>query len=156
MMLGGRYETLELLGSGGMGDVYLASDLENRTRRVAVKLLKEEVSDDIVMRFDRECELLSRVSHPAIVKVLDRGAADKQVYFVMEYVAWPTLAQRLTARQKSEQPFSLQEAVALLARLADALDHLPGLGIVHRDLKPSNVLVSDELDLRVIDFGLAG
>ncbi|MBI3891095.1 MAG: protein kinase [Candidatus Wallbacteria bacterium] len=155
MLIAGRYETLQLLGTGGMGEVFLARDARSG-QDVALKILKEEVSQDIMVRFDRECALLSRMSHPAVVRVLDRGTDGGKVFYAMEHVPWPTLTQRFAERFKQGRSFRLDEVLAVLSVLASALDHLHSIDVVHRDLKPSNLLVSDSLDVRVIDFGLAG
>ena len=155
MLIADRYETLELLGTGGMGDVYLAKDLRSG-QQVAVKLLKEEVTEDIVVRFDRECEVLARMSHPAVVRVLDRGESEGRVFYAMDHIPWPTLSQRISTRFREGKGFALEEVAKVLRLLAGALDHLHSLDVVHRDLKPSNLLVSDDFDVRVIDFGLAG
>ncbi len=155
MLIADRYETQELLGTGGMGDVYLAKDMRSG-QQVAVQLLKEEVTEDIVVRFDRECEVLARMSHPAVVRVLDRGESEGRVFYAMDHIPWPTLSQRISTRFREGKGFALEEVAKVLSLLAGALDHLHSLDVVHRDLKPSNLLVSDDFDVRVIDFGLAG
>ncbi len=155
MLIADRYETLELLGAGGMGEVFLAEDRVTGDQ-VALKILKEEVSQDIVVRFDRECELLASMSHPAVVRVRDRGTSEDRVFYAMDYVPWPTLSQLMTRRMKEGKAFSVDEVVTILRAVAAALDHLHSLDVVHRDLKPSNLMVSDDLQVRLIDFGLAG
>jgi serine/threonine-protein kinase len=108
MLIADRYETQELLGTGGMGEVYLARDSQSG-QEVAVKLLKEEVTEDLVVRFDRECAVLARMSHPAVVRVLDRGESDGRVFYAMDYIPWPTLSQRISSRFREGKGFTLEE-----------------------------------------------
>jgi serine/threonine protein kinase/tetratricopeptide (TPR) repeat protein len=148
----GRYRVLERLGRGGMGEVYLAEDPTLR-RRVAIKLLAEEVARDPERRhrFVREAVAASALTHPHVAAVYEAGETDEgEAYICMEYVAGETLAARL-ARER----LSIDDAVRISREIADALDEAYRRGIVHRDIKPANVMIDDRGRVKVVDFGIA-
>jgi serine/threonine protein kinase len=151
----GPYHMLQLLGRGGMGEVWLAEQKEPVRRRVAIKLIKAGMDTrEVVTRFEAERQALALMDHPAIAKVFDAGSTPQgRPYFVMEYVTGiPITAycdrHKLTTRQRLE----------LFVRVCEAVQHAHQKAIIHRDLKPSNILVS-EVDgkplPRIIDFGVA-
>jgi non-specific serine/threonine protein kinase/serine/threonine-protein kinase len=151
----GPYRLLELIGEGGMGQVWLAEQREPVRRRVAIKLIKAGMDTrEVVARFQSERQALALMDHPAIAKVFDAGSTlHGRPYFVMEYVAGlPITAyadkHKLTTRQRLE----------LFMLVCDGVQHAHQKAIIHRDLKPSNILVS-EIDgkpmPRIIDFGVA-
>jgi predicted ATPase/tRNA A-37 threonylcarbamoyl transferase component Bud32 len=146
-----RYERLELLGRGGMGEVYRArqTDLD---RIVALKLvLNERLGDPMFLaRFRREALAMARLNHPHIVGVYDFGEWQGRAFLAMEFVAGTSLRTRL--RQAALPP---DEAFAWGEQLCDAIGYAHELGIIHRDLKPENILVTSEGHLKVADFGLA-
>jgi predicted ATPase len=146
-----RYERLELLGRGGMGEVYRArqTDLD---RIVALKLVLNERSSDpqFLARFRREALAMARLSHPHIVGVHDFGEWQGRPFLAMEYVAGVSLRSRM--RQEGLTP---DEAFTWGEQLCDAIGYAHELGIIHRDLKPENVLVTQDGQLKVADFGLA-
>jgi eukaryotic-like serine/threonine-protein kinase len=152
----GHYRVVELLGSGGMGEVYLAED-ERLGRRVAVKVLSEALAADSSARrrFEREARVISSLSHPHICALYDLGEADGPgvgrpvSYLVMELVEGKTLGERL--RQGS---LALAEALRLAIQIAEALAAAHRKGVVHRDLKPSNVMLTTS-GVKLLDFGLA-
>ena len=151
----GHYRILERLGSGGMGEVYLAEDVRLH-RCVALKMLRDDVQADeqAQARLLREARAAAALTHPGIAVVyeideLDRGDGPVQ-FIAMEYVAGETLAEH--ARRK---PPSLEEALDIVDRLAEALGEAHARGIVHRDVKPSNVMVAPDGRLKILDFGLA-
>src|SRR5215216_4818094 len=150
-ILDGRYRLGSLLGVGGMARVYLASDwvLE---RQVAVKVLSPPFAQDpvFVERFRREARAAARVSHPNIVAVFDSGSDAGQHYLVMEYVAGQSLAE-LLARQGRLVP---RRAAELAIQVCGALAAAHAQGLVHRDVKPANVLVGDDGQVKVTDFGI--
>jgi len=150
-ILGGRYQLGSLLGVGGMARVYLASDrvLE---RQVAVKVLSPSDAQDpvFVERFRREARAAARLSHPNIVAVFDSGSDADQPYLVMEYVPGQSLAQ-LLHRQGRLVP---RRAVELAIQLCAALAAAHAQGLVHRDIKPANVLVGEDGQVKVADFGI--
>ena len=151
----GRYQALQQLGEGGMGEVWLASQVEPLRRLVAVKLLKPGLlSRELAGRFAAERHALSLMNHPGIASILDGGeAADGRPFIVMEYVAGLPIT-----RFCAEHALDLDQRVRLVAAAAGAVQHAHQRGVIHRDLKPSNILVS-ELDgtpsVKVIDFGIA-
>jgi eukaryotic-like serine/threonine-protein kinase len=149
----GRYVLGESLGSGGMGEVYLAHD-EVLERDVALKVLRSHYAGDeeSAERFRREARSAASLSHPNIVQVYDRGEAeDGTPYIAMEYVPGGTLNEQIERRG----PFGARETAAVGAQIADALGAAHERGVIHRDIKPQNVLVSAPGDLKVTDFGIA-
>ncbi len=135
----GGYVVGRRLGSGGMGSVYLA---RHRTlpRDVALKVLHAGLAATpaVRARFEREAELVSRLSHPNVVDVLDRGTQDGVLWIAMQYVAGPDLA-AILARDGAAPP---QRALAIVAAVGQALDHAHACGLLHRDVKPANVLLA--------------
>src|SRR5271156_4612921 len=151
----GPYHLLQLIGEGGMGEVWLAEQKQPVRRRVAMKLIKAGMDTrEVVARFESERQALALMDHPAIPKVFDAGSTSEgRPYFVMEYVAGiPITAycdkHRLTIRQRME----------LFILVCEGVQHAHQKAIIHRDLKPSNILVA-EVDgkpmPRIIDFGVA-
>ena len=147
----GPYRILSLLGTGGMGEVYLGEDTR-LGRQVAIKVLPEEVALDParLSRFDQEARAAAALNHPNICTVHDIGDHEGLRYIAMEQLEGQTLGDKIGAR-----PMPVDEVVALAAQIADALDVAHGKGIVHRDLKPSNIFVTDRGQAKVLDFGLA-
>jgi protein kinase-like protein/sulfatase-modifying factor enzyme 1 len=148
--LAGRYALVRELGQGGMGAVFLGKDVK-LGREVAIKVLPPTTRAYLGSeRFQREVQLVARLSHPHIVPLFEADEVDGFLYYVMEYVEGESLAQRL-ARQG---PISLDEAIRIIAEVGDALQYAHEHGIVHRDIKPANILLSGE-HARVTDFGIA-
>ncbi|NUP07597.1 MAG: protein kinase [Polyangiaceae bacterium] len=150
-VVGQRYEIRELAGSGAMGTVYRALDLEAK-RAVAIKVLSALGPSDIA-RFDREATVLSRLRHPNIVRYEGRGTtADGRPFLVLEWIDGETLGSRL-----GQVIPTLEESVSLVRAIASALAHAHEHGVVHRDIKPDNVLLTGTgFDSpRVLDFGVA-
>lgn len=150
--LDGRYEIHELLGQGGMAYVYRAYDrIENRW--VAIKILKEELSDnsDFLRRFRNESKAIAVLSHPSIVKVYDVSYGDRIQYIVMEYVDGITLKQYI--EQQGELKW--REALYFTVQILQALQHAHERGIIHRDIKPQNIMVLEDGSIKVMDFGIA-
>jgi serine/threonine protein kinase len=147
----GHYDVRSLLGSGGMGEVYLARDTR-LGRDVALKLLPAAFTRDAerLRRFEREARAASALSHPNITTVFEVGEADGEHYIAIEYVDGPTLRERLSAG-----PLPLGEALDVGAQVADALAAAHEAGIVHRDVKPENVMLRRDGYVKVLDFGLA-
>ena len=149
----GRYVLGASLGSGGMGEVYLAHD-EVLERDVALKVLRSQYAGDeeFAERFRREARSAAGLSHPHIVQVYDKGETeDGTSYIAMEYVPGGTLKEQIERRA----PFGARETAAVGAQIADALEAAHERGVIHRDIKPQNVLVSASGDLKVTDFGIA-
>lgn len=146
----GPYEILSLIGAGGMGEVYKASDTR-LSRTVAIKVLPSHFSQNAEMkaRFEREARTIGGLNHPHICVLHDIGYQDGTDYLVMEYLEGQTLAARL---EKGTVP--IEEALKTAAEIADALDKAHRQGVVHRDLKPSNVMLT-KAGAKLLDFGLA-
>ncbi len=150
--LAGRYELLDVLGRGGMGVVYRATD-RVLGRTVAVKVLPAERAEDpmFVTRFEREARAAASLNHPNIVAVYDSGRDGDTRFIVMECVPGESLAQLLRQRH----PLPAAEAVGIGVQVASALAAAHRAGIIHRDIKPGNVMVDAELRVKVLDFGIA-
>lgn len=147
-----RYELEELIGGGGMADVYKARDcLLNRP--VAVKILHEEFKQDkeFVDKFQREAQAAARLSHPNIVNIYDVGVADGDHYIVMEYVPGRTLKDRI----RQEGHLSVSESLRVAREIAEALAHAHANNLVHCDIKPHNILMMADGHAKVADFGIA-
>ncbi len=151
-LIGGRYRLDRLLATGGMAQVWEATD-ETLTRKVAVKLLHPHLAIDesFVARFRREAVAAARLSHPAIVSIYDTCSEDHLEAIVMELVHGSTLRDYLNEHGAVEPG----QAVAILSEVADALDTAHRSGIVHRDIKPANILLSTDGRVLVADFGIA-
>jgi serine/threonine protein kinase len=151
-VIAGRYRVESLLGSGGMGQVFRAGDLQGGPA-VALKVLRplDEGQEDRVRRFRREIEVLRRVQHPAVLHISDWGTSEGRLYLVTELVDGEDL--KLAIRRRG--PFPPQEAAAVGATLAGALAAAHAQGVVHRDVKPNNVMIASDGSLRLLDFGLA-
>ncbi len=145
------YEIEALIGRGGMGVVHRARQL-GLDRRVALKTIAagRDASPHLIERFHREFEAVASLNHPAIVPIHDVGVRDGVPFYAMELLEGGSLADRLAAG-----PLPIAEAVALVERLALAVDYAHRQGIIHRDLKPSNILFNAEGAAKVADFGLA-
>jgi predicted Ser/Thr protein kinase/tetratricopeptide (TPR) repeat protein len=139
------------LGHGGMGVVYLARQ-QSLNREVAIKVLRpsNQAFRNLVDRFLHEAQHLAQLRHPHIVAIYEVGDADGEPYFTMDYVNGEPLTQRLMSG-----PLSPTQAVDLLKQIASAVQHAHKRGIVHRDLKPANILLNQQGDAFVTDFGLA-
>jgi len=148
--LADRYRIEREIGSGGMATVYLAQDLKH-DRQVAVKVLRPELG--AVMGSDRflaEIRTTANLSHPHILPLHDSGEADGLLFYVMPYVEGQNLRQKLDR----DGQLSVEEALRIAGRVADALDHAHRHGVIHRDLKPANILSQDGEPV-VADFGIA-
>jgi Tol biopolymer transport system component len=146
-----HYDIKEHLGSGGMGDVYRATDTK-LGRSVALKFLRDEFTDDPgrAARFRREAKALASLNHPHIAAIHGHEEAGGRTFLVMEFVAGQTLDERILGR-----PLAVSEALAIALQIVDALEAAHDNGIVHRDLKPSNIKITPEGRVKVLDFGLA-
>jgi CheY-like chemotaxis protein len=149
----GRYQVDRLIGGGGMGNVYRGTDIFTH-ETVAIKQMRVELTGGmpgLVERFLREGEVLRRLNHPNIVKVLATAEEGGQHYIVMEYVSGGSLADLLEKQPKL--PF--ERVVSIALELSDALSRAHHLHILHRDIKPGNILLAEDGAPRLTDFGLA-
>ncbi len=145
------YQIERELGHGGMGVVYLARQ-QSLNRDVAIKVLRpsHQTFRNLVDRFLQEAQHLARLRHPHIVAIYEIGEADGEPYFTMDYVDGEPLTQRL-----SHGPLAPTQSVELFKQIASAVQHAHKHGIVHRDLKPANILLNQQGEAYVTDFGLA-
>jgi serine/threonine-protein kinase len=154
LLLDGRFRVLQLVGAGGMGEVYLGEQV-SLGRKVAIKVLHADLMmhPSMIERFKREARLLSAIEHPAVVRVIDYGEAGVGACLVMEYVEGENLYDVLQAGAMAPS-----RALPLLYQLAEGLAAIHDKGIIHRDLKPENVLLTKGLrgeQARLLDFGIA-
>ena len=147
-----RYRILEPIGKGGMGEVFLAEDIELE-RKVALKFLPEALQNDsaAIARLRREAKAAAALDHPYICKVYEVSETeDGRTFIALEYVAGETLAARI-----ERDPLPLKETLRVAAEIAEALEKAHESGIVHRDLKPANIMLAPDGHIKVTDFGLA-
>jgi serine/threonine protein kinase len=154
-VIDGRYRVQARVGSGGMGAVYRVEHVR-MGKVAAMKVLHRELAkeDQIIKRFRREVEVVSRLNHPNIVQTFDFGSWEGLLYVIMEYVK----GEDLGAIIKREGPLPVPRALALGVQICSALDEAHHLGVMHRDLKPENIVCvrrRDEEHAKVLDFGLA-
>ncbi len=147
-----RYEIIRSIGEGGMANVYLGYDTI-LDRNVAIKVLRGDLSNDekFVRRFQREALSASSLAHPNIVEMYDVGEDDGLYYIVMEYVEGKTLKQLLKKRGN----LTLSETIDIMLQLTDGMAHAHDSYIVHRDLKPQNIMIKDDGQIKITDFGIA-
>ncbi len=150
--LGDDYELLSLLGSGGFGRVYKVRDL-HLEREVALKVLNPTLTQDseVVERFRREAQLAARLNHPNIVNIYDIAGRFGLIWYTMELIDGPSLAQLV----EREGPLPMDRVLRLLREALSALAHAHGMGLVHRDIKPENILIDPTGSVQITDFGLA-
>ncbi len=150
--LDGRYEITELIGEGGMADVYKAVDVVDG-KEVAVKILKKEFaeSEEFLRRFRNESKAIAVLSHPNIVKIYDVGFSEKIQFIVMEYIDGITLKEYM----ESERVLNWKDSVHFVTQILRALQHAHERGIVHRDIKPQNIMMFTDGTIKVMDFGIA-
>lgn len=150
--VGERYEILSLIGGGGMSNVYLAHDVI-LGRDVAIKILRYDFTneEELHRRFQREALSATSLTHPNIVSVYDVGEDRDMHYIVMEYIKGKTLKQYI----QEFSPLSPAKSVQIMKQLTSAIAHAHENGIIHRDIKPQNILVDDEGNVKITDFGIA-
>src|SRR5678815_2325203 len=146
-----HYEIISHLGSGGMGDVYQATD-SKLGRSVAIKFLPEAFSHDSdrVARFEREARVLASLNHPHIAGIYGLEESGERKFLVMELVDGETLAERI-----KRGPIPVDEALTISKQICEALEAAHEKGIIHRDLKPANIKITPDGKVKVLDFGLA-
>jgi serine/threonine-protein kinase len=153
----GQYRLLESIGSGGMGNVYKAHSIRQKTSIVAIKVLKEELFkvESNRTRFKHEGAIIDKLNHPNILKIFERGVHEDRLYFVMEFIQGITLEKKIETGGRLD----LAECYHIMIQVADALAMIHGKNIVHRDLKPANIMLTekdgDANFVKLLDFGLS-
>ena len=146
-----HYDVTALIGEGGMGQVYQATDTK-LNRQVALKILPEAFATDPdrLARFQREAQVLASLNHPGIAAIYGIEEQEGTRALVLELVEGPTLADRI-----SKGPIPIDEALPIAKQIAEALEAAHEAGVIHRDLKPANIKVREDGTVKVLDFGLA-
>ena len=147
----GHYDVVALLGEGGMGQVWQATDTQ-LNRQVALQILPDAFAadPDRLARFKREAQILASLNHPNIAAIYGIEESEGTRALVLELVEGPTLADRI-----SKGPIPLDEALPIAKQIAEALEPAHEAGVIHRDLKPANIEVREDGTVKVLDFGLA-
>ena len=150
-LAGGRYTVGQMIGTGGMADVYQGLDTR-LNREVAIKVLRRDLAKDpaFVARFKKEALAAGGLNHPGIVAVYDSGEENDSPFIVMELVSGVTLRQLMQSTQISQH-----KSLEIIKGILQALDYSHSKGIVHRDVKPGNIMITDSGDIKVMDFGIA-
>jgi eukaryotic-like serine/threonine-protein kinase len=150
--ISGRYKLLKMVGGGGMANVYLARDIILE-REVAVKILRMDFNNDeeFIKRFNREAQSATSLTHPNIVSIYDVGEDADIYYIVMEYVDGLTLKQYI----QKHFPVPVEKALDIMQQIMAAISDAHHNGIIHRDIKPQNILIDDEGNAKITDFGIA-
>ncbi len=152
-LIADRYEIERLVGQGGMGSVYLATD-QLLKREVAIKLMKPDVVlRQNPVRFYHEARLLAKMNHPNIVTLYNCGWHHEQAYLVMEYVSGTLLSSLISTESNAVSTLTIVEALRILAKVCSAIKYAHERGVIHRDIKPGNIIVGD--DVKLMDFGIA-
>ncbi|MCL2695015.1 MAG: protein kinase [Clostridiales bacterium] len=151
-IINGKYQILDLIGTGGMARVYKAVNLNNR-RTVAIKMLKPEYTEDpeFLRRFEREARATLQLSHDNIVRALGVGQFRGLPYIVLEYVEGPTLKKLIS----SSGALPLKSAISITCQVLDAIATAHGHGLIHRDIKPQNIIITGRGRVKLTDFGIA-
>jgi eukaryotic-like serine/threonine-protein kinase len=150
--INGRYKLLDMVGGGGMANVYLARDMILE-REVALKILRMDFNNDeeFIKRFNREAQSATSLAHPNIVSIYDVGEEDDIYYIVMEYVNGLTLKQYI----QKHYPVPIRKALDIMKQITAAISHAHHNGIIHRDIKPQNILIDEQGTVKITDFGIA-
>ena len=152
-LIADRYEIIRLLGQGGMGSVYLATD-QLLEREVAIKLMKPDVvRRQNPVRFYHEARVLAKMNHPNIVTLYNCGWYHEQAYLVMEYASGTLLSSLMNTGGNIKSILTIVEALRILTKVSGAIKYAHERGVIHRDIKPGNVIVGD--DVKLMDFGIA-
>lgn len=152
----GDYRLESLLATGGMSRIYRAEDV-NLGRQVAIKVLSHhnlDEDDTLARRFQREARELAHLEHPNIITIFKYGEQDGYNFLAMKLIKGHDLAQEMKRRKQSREKLDIPRTLRILAQVAQALDYAHANGVIHRDVKPSNVLITDEDQAILTDFGL--
>ncbi len=148
----GKYEILNPIGKGAMGQVYKAHDTV-LDRDVALKVMVAQIADDpeLKTRFEREARAIAKMTHPNVVTVFDLGSHEGSPYIAMEFLK----GQDLQKRVRQTPPLTLEEKVGIIVRVLNGLNHAHQQGIIHRDIKPANIYILEDGSVKIMDFGVA-
>lgn len=151
----GKYIDLELIGQGGMAEVYIGVD-PTLNRKVAIKLILPHFADksDFEARFQREAETVASLRHANIVQIYEYSIEDGTPFMVMEYLAGGSLDDKLKAYEEAGKTMPLDEAATILDKVCSGLDYAHDRGLIHRDIKPANILFSEDGEPIIADFGI--
>jgi len=155
----GRFKLLDEIGTGGMGTIYRAKNMTDKSQKAAVKVLKDDLFKDERnrRRFKHEAAIVDQLEHPHIVNVFERGESKQHSYIAMELLEGITLADKIT--ESDEGKLDLKESVDIIIQVCDALRKIHGKNIIHRDLKPENIMLINRDGnpdyVKLLDFGLA-
>ncbi len=151
----GKYRIVARLGRGGMAEVYKAYQ-PGMNRYVAIKVLHSQFVDDpsFIGRFEREALAVGKLRHANIVQAFDFDRQGDIYFMAMEYINGPALSDELAARRQAGKPYSLKEIARIFTALCSAIDYAHARGMVHRDLKPANVMINEEGQVVLTDFGI--
>ena len=143
--IGGKYEIVKRIGTGGTADVYKARCLDDKNTFVAIKVLKAEHQDnaEYVRRFGREAQACMKLRHKNIVKLIGTGVENGASYIVFEYIDGPTLKHYILEQGK----FEPKRAASIIGNILDAIGYAHSEGIIHRDVKPQNIMITSDLSL---------
>ena len=157
MLIGDRYRIETLLGEGGMGRVFLATDLELGEKPFALKFLPQELSRDPAALQDlrREMQIAMQLNDDHIVRLFNFETVEGYRFLKMEYVDGPTLADLLFRKREQGATFTVDELLPLVRQICSALEYAHGRQVVHRDLKPGNVMVNSRGEAKLMDLGIA-
>src|SRR2546426_12409274 len=149
-----HYEIIRLLGHGGMNYVYLAEDVLNQ-QKVVLKFPNDDLIGNVAIfeRYKREAEIGSRINHPHVQRLLNTGEKRSDHYLVMEYIQGRSLREVLEERAPNLLP--TEEATRIIIQVCNALAYAHERGVFHRDIKPENIMILDNGDIKIIDFGVA-
>ena len=150
--ISGRYKIVEIIGGGGMANVYLAQDMI-LDREVAIKILRLDFAneDEFIHRFQREAQSATSLDHPNIVTIYDVGEEDDIYYIVMEFVDGMTLKQYI----QKYHPLSVEKTLDIMKQISSGISHAHENHIIHRDIKPQNILIDHDGNVKITDFGIA-
>jgi eukaryotic-like serine/threonine-protein kinase len=149
-----HYEIIRLLGHGGMNYVYLAYDTVNQ-QKVVLKFPNDDLFGDVAVfeRYKREAEVGHRLNHPHIQRLLNNDENRRDHYLVVEYIQGRTL--RTVLEDYAPNPLPVNEALRIIMQVCDAMQYAHSHGVYHRDIKPENIMILDNADIKIIDFGVA-
>ena len=146
-------QNTEVLGQGAFGKVFKTYNKHNNELKVAVKVLSKSKLKDHLETIKTEVEVLTRLDHPNIVKYYETYIDERYIYLVMEYIGGGELFDKIATTDN--QTFTEEDSRLYLRKLLSACNHMHAQGVVHRDIKPENIMMTEEGELKLIDFGLS-